>query len=576
MLPPVFRRRALPLPEDAPGPTHLGLALLVARGLLDPAAAAAIEREAEERGEPVPVVLRRRGKLDSRVWIEVLHEHYGFEIVQGRNFPEQPALLERFSVPFLRHNRLLPLTVERGRLRLAVADPVPPEPLKAAEIAAGIPVVPVLAPLEDLEAAHVRCFDRGRHAIERIVADLGADAGEVEEEELARAAEDAPVVRLVQELLSEAVRIQASDLHLEPEPARLRVRYRVHGRLREGASPPRRLAAAVVSRIKILARLDVAERRMPQDGRTRVEIDGREIDLRVATMPTIHGESAVVRLLDHRRGRLSLGELGMAPQIEERFRTLLRAPHGMLLVTGPTGSGKTTTLYAALSELDAGQSKIVSIEDPVEYQLPGVTQIPVRSEIGLDFARILRSVLRQDPDVVMVGETRDVETAKTAVHAALTGHLLLTTLHTNTAAGAAARLLDMGVEPYLLASVLRAVLGQRLVGRLCPECREPYQPDALERSYLAAFGVGVGDGLRLHRARGCRACDGLGHVGRVGIFELLVIDDAMRDAIRARASEQELRELARARGVASLVRDGIGKALSGIVSLDEVRRVSEA
>lgn len=553
---------------------HPGLALLHALGHLDAATAADIEREAEARGEPVPVVLRRHGRLDERLWVELLASHYRLPLAAAEELPDEPLLAKELSPAFQRHNRVLPLGVEDGRLHLAMADPTDSRVMEAVTVATGLEVVPVVVELGVIEAAHARLFDQGAGAVARILGEAvpeGAETPESGEEE----AETAPVVRFVDQILAEAVRMGASDVHLEPTPEHLRVRCRLHGRLGELTIAPSGLARAVVARIKILARLDVAERRLPQDGRTRLRVAGREIDLRVATMPTIHGEAAVVRILDHGQARVELSELGMPETLERRFARLLASPYGMILVTGPTGSGKTTTLYAALRRLDTSTRKLVSIEDPVEYRLEGVTQIPVRPEIGLDFARILRAVLRHDPDIVMVGETRDPETAHIAVHAALTGHLLLTTLHTDTAAGAVARLLDMGVEPYLLASVLRAALGQRLVGVLCPTCRQPVPPSAEDRELFRFVGLELPAEARLFRAAGCRACNRIGFIGRTGIFELFEVDEEVRARIRERAPTRELLAAAQRQPATSMLRHGLEKCLAGITSLDEVRRATE-
>jgi general secretion pathway protein E len=560
---------------DGPLPAHPGLALLVSLGKLDAATARAVEHAAEIRGEPVPVVLRQLGRLDERAWVELLVGHYDFRAATAADVPEAPLCEAELTPTFQRHNRILPLAIEGGQLWLGMADPTDTHLIGAVAVATGLSVVPVAMALEVIEAAHARYWDQGAGAVARILGDAALAEGEADE-----SAEDeaktAPVVRLVDQILAEAVRLGASDVHIEPTAQHLRVRYRLHGRLGELATPPAALARAVVSRIKILARLDVAERRLPQDGRVRLTIAGREIDLRVATMPTIHGESAVLRILDQSRGRVELSGLGMPLEIERRLIRLLDSPYGMILVTGPTGSGKTTTLYAALDRLDRRSRKLISIEDPVEYQLDGVTQIPVRPEIGLDFSRILRSVLRHDPDIIMVGETRDPETAQIAVHAALTGHLLLTTLHTDTAAGAVARLLEMGVEPYLLASVLRAALGQRLVGVLCPQCRAPVAPRPEDRELFRLVGLTLPEDAVLWREVGCRACNQLGFIGRTGIFELFEVDEAVRAKIRERAPTRELLAAAGLSPQSTMLRHGLEKCLAGLTTLAEVRRATEA
>ncbi len=569
----------LPVPQPEGGeevlpPAHPGLALLVSLGRLDAATAREVELGAEIRGEPVPVVLRQLGRFGERAWVELLVGHYDFREATAADVPETPLFEAELPPAFQRHNRILPLAADGAHLWLGMADPTDTHLVRAAAVATGLEVVPMAMELGVIEAAHARYWDQGAGAVARILGEAALDEGdpaESGEEE----AKTAPVVRLVDQILADAVRMGASDVHIEPTPRHLRVRCRLHGRLGEMTAPPAALARAVVSRIKILARLDVAERRLPQDGRVRLVIDGRPIDLRVATVPTVHGEGAVLRILDQGRGRVELPELGMPAPIERRFARLLESPYGMILVTGPTGSGKTTTLYAALARLDSRTRKLISIEDPVEYQLEGVTQIQVRPEIGLDFARILRSVLRHDPDIVMVGETRDPETAHIAVHAALTGHLLLTTLHTDTAAGAVARLLEMGVEPHLLASVLRAALGQRLVGVLCPQCREPVAPQPEDRELFRLVGLDLPQDAVLWREAGCRSCNQLGFVGRTGIFELFEVDEEVRARIRERAPTRELAAAARAGSGGSMLRHGLEKCLAGVTTLAEVRRATE-
>ncbi|MCS7267548.1 MAG: ATPase, T2SS/T4P/T4SS family [Geminicoccaceae bacterium] len=555
---------------------HPVLRLLVARGRLPAERARELEETARTETEPLVVLAVRRGGIEPGLWAEAAAELFGIARARAEDLPEAPVLGETISPRFLRRVRAAPIAFDDERIRVALADPADEAALKAIALATDRAVEPVVAALDELEAVLARWFERGPEAMRRLVSDLEHHETE-ERDELERlidSAREAPVVRLVNQILGDALALGASDIHIEPFPDRLRVRYRVHGRLREILSPPVRYAAAIVSRIKILAKLDIAERRLPQDGRARLELEGRTVDLRVATAPSVHGESLVIRLLDSDRRGASLDEIGLAPELVARFDRILRSPYGMLLVTGPTGSGKTTTLYAALRRLDRTALKVVSVEDPVEYQIEGVTQIQVRPEIGLDFARVLRSVVRHDPDVIMVGETRDPETAEISVHAALTGHLVLSTLHTNSAAGAVARLLDMGVEPYLLASVLRAVVGQRLVGVLCPHCREPCEAGPMERDLLARAGM-LGCAPRLFRAPGCPRCGGLGIVGRIGIFELLEVDDRIRELVRDRAPTQAVHAAAVAAGMQTMLRDGIGKALSGLTTLAEVARVTE-
>ncbi len=371
------------------------------------------------------------------------------------------------------------------------------------------------------------------------------------------------------------MRAGASDIHIEPHRQGLHVRYRVHGRLREISDAPAALSAPVISRLKIMAKLDIAERRLPQDGRARLTLLDRTIDARVATLPTPHGESMVIRLLEHDARAVALTDLGMNDHVLEQFQKALKAAYGMILVTGPTGSGKTTTLYGALRRLNARDSKLVSIEDPIEYQIDGVTQIQTQAEIGLSFSRILRSVVRHDPDIIMVGETRDAETADIAVHSALTGHLVLTTLHTNNAAGAVARLLDMEIEPYLLASVVRGVLGQRLVGILCDNCKSPVAVSDEDRELFDAVGMGSMIPSKFFEPQGCEACDGMGFVGRIGIFEFLAIDDTVRTLVKTNATSQQIHEHAVSSGMQTMFQDGLRKCAQGVTTLNEVRRVTE-
>jgi type II secretion system protein E len=385
-------------------------------------------------------------------------------------------------------------------------------------------------------------------------------------------ASEAPVVRLVGLLIDEAVAAEASDIHIEPYEDRLRVRYRLDGILHDRESPPRRLQAALTSRIKLMAEMNIAERRLPQDGRIRVTAGDRRVDIRVSTVPTVHGESLVMRLLDRSSVFLPFNRLGFAPKVAETFDGLIRRPHGILLVTGPTGSGKTTTLYAALDKINSPEKKIITIEDPVEYQLAGVNQIPVRPKIGLSFATGLRHIVRQDPDVIMVGEIRDLETAEIAIQSALTGHLVFSTLHTNDAPGAVTRLQDMGAEAYLVASVLNAVLAQRLVRRICSACRAPYHAEARD---LLAIGVTDATGVELSRGKGCEDCRGTGYRGRTGIYELFVISEEARGLILGKKPTGVIRRHAIDHGMVSLRDDGWAKARAGVTTVEEILRVTQ-
>ena len=389
-----------------------------------------------------------------------------------------------------------------------------------------------------------------------------------ETEDLLEQEDDAPIIRLINALLAEAIREDASDIHIETFERDLVVRFRVDGVLREAVRPKRAVASLLVSRIKVMAKLDIAEKRVPQDGRIALRIGGREVDVRVSTLPSAHGERVVLRLLDKQAGRLTLPNLGMRADVLERLREVVHRPHGIFLVTGPTGSGKTTTLYASLTELSTRTMNILTIENPIEYNLTGIGQTQVNEKADMTFARGLRAILRQDPDVVMVGEIRDLETAEIAIQASLTGHLVMSTLHTNTAIGAVVRLVDQGVEPFLVASSLVGVLAQRLVRKLCEECKVEADPDAFERRFLGETGAAT-----VYRAVGCEACGQSGYRGRTGIYELVVLDDRMRELIHDRASEQALSQYARTR-FPGMREDGRAKVLQGLTTVQEVLRVT--
>ena len=399
--------------------------------------------------------------------------------------------------------------------------------------------------------------------------DLDDVARELSEpEDLLESDDDAPIIRLINALITEAIKENASDIHIEPFETRLSIRFRIDGVLREVLEPPRQVASLLVSRIKVMAKLDIAEKRLPQDGRIALRIAGRPVDIRVSTLPSGHGERVVMRLLDKQAGRLDLAQLGMAAEDEQRLRRMITKPHGIILVTGPTGSGKTTTLYAVLSALNSSERNILTVEDPIEYDLDGIGQTPVNTKVDMTFAKGLRAILRQDPDVVMVGEIRDSETAQIAVQASLTGHLVLSTLHTNSAIGAITRLQDMGIEPFLLSSSLLGIVAQRLVRNLCPECRKP-----LDLSHQERERYHIAEDQVVYQAVGCPSCLQLGYKGRSGIYELVEIDEPMSRMIHDQASQQDLEQYARQRHP-SIVEDGLRKVRKGITSLDEVFRVT--
>jgi len=484
---------------------------------------------------------------------------------------------EAFEAEYLEYNRILPLEVTGDRVRVAVAGDPAREVLEELELSFGVPVELVPVSTEDLLEGIRRTFAASESVLE-LVKDLDAELGPVSDagdDGLADArdlANQPPVIRFVNLLIREAHDARASDIHLEAARDGLRLRFRIDGVLTELPGPPKGLQAAVVSRVKLLAELDIAERRAPQDGRIRARLEDRELDLRVSTVPTLYGESVVLRLLDRGGRPVALDELGMGPEALETFRRLAERPHGILLATGPTGSGKTTTLYAALGLRHRSAEKMITVEEPVEYYLEGVTQVPVNVKAGMTFGSALRSILRQDPDVLMVGEMRDGETAAIAVQAAMTGHLVFSTLHTNDAASAVTRLVDLKLEPYLIAATVEAVLAQRLVRKICPECRERYKPDAGVAALLAQRPVGS---LALERGRGCAACRNTGYRGRTGIFELLVVTEEIRESLLKTPSAGALRELAQAQGMITLKQDGWRKVQAGVTTIEEVMRVCE-
>ena len=550
---------ALPAPA-------LSLSRLVIERRLAPAETLARAQLVQgETGEPLDTVLTRLGLVSERALAAAIADAAGLRIAGPADFPAAPIAPERLSGRFLRDVRALPLKETAGGVEVAFVDPLEAYPLAAIAFALGRPVIPVVARSGDMEAA----LDRLYPDESALVGEAGG-ADEADVERLKDLSSDAPVVRAVNALIGRAAEAHASDIHIEPTEDVLKIRLRIDGALRDEDPLPPHLKAAFVSRIKVMAGLNIAERRLPQDGRLRLAVRGHDIDLRVATSPTIHGETVVLRLLDRSNLALDFETLGFAGESLARYLRVLRQPHGIVLVTGPTGSGKTTTLYASLATLNTAERKILTIEDPIEYRLAGINQTQVSAGIGLSFAAALRSFLRQDPDVMMVGEIRDLETAQVAVQAALTGHTILSTLHTNSAAAAVTRLLDMGVEPFLITSTLNAVLAQRLVRRLCPHCREPFAPT---REMLAA--LDADEGLThidlLYRPVGCEACAGSGFSGRIAVLELLVVDAETERLVLARA---EARDIQAAAGLTTMLEDGLAKAKAGLTTLEEVLRVT--
>jgi general secretion pathway protein E len=511
-------------------------------------------------------------KLTAPAFADELADFYGCARLQRDSLLESQFAGEKMSWRFLRERRLFPFEDQAGVLALAVAFPTDPEAIRAVEVALRRSVTIAVATSDDIDAALAARLDNAKvsplPAAETAAADENLD-------DLRDLARGAPVVRAIDDLLRMAVEQRATDLHIEPFGQTLQVRLRVDGLLRSIPAPPMAMAKGLLSRLKIMAGLNITERRLPQDGRARIVVNGAEIDLRVATMPTMYGESGVIRLLRKGSGVVALDNLGLLQRDEAVLRANLQAPFGMIIVTGPTGSGKTTTLAASLAQINEPTRKILTIEDPIEYQIPGINQTQIHPAIGLTFATALRSFLRHDPDVIMVGEMRDPETAHIGVHASLTGHLVLTTLHTNTAAGAITRLIDMEVEGFLLASCVRTIVGQRLVRVLCDHCKEQHLLTAADLdgdSRLAALGLAVDE--TLFRPKGCEWCGFSGFRGRKGVFEVIDVTPELRRAIGPKTDAMELERVARAGGMITMTEDGVAKCRSGLTTIDEIFRVA--
>ncbi len=554
--------------------------ILLKRGVIDERQ---LERArlAQNDGVRLDQVVVELGLVSEEAALKALGEEVGIDFIDLSEIDVDRQLLARFPQKYIHRSNLFPIRQENGTLVVATSDPFNLYPLDDLGAATGQNVVPVLASRAEISKLIKSHLGVGSETIEGLMAQVD-DRVELLEEietdgsELSEMAQEPSVVRLVNEILLEALESRASDVHVESQPSGVRIRYRIDGVLHPQPVPPEinRFQAAIISRLKIMARLNIAERRLPQDGRIQLKIAGREVDVRVSIIPMIHGEGIVLRLLDKGGMEFNLRKLGMEGELYKTFEELIQLPHGIILVTGPTGSGKTTTLYSALLEINRPGTKIITTEDPVEYQLEGINQIQVHSRIGLTFAHSLRSILRHDPDIVLVGEVRDLETAENAIQASLTGHLVFSTLHTNDAAGAYTRLSDMGVEPFLVSSTVEAVMAQRLVRTLCSQCKEPYapSPEELPPDFPSERLADVS----LYRPVGCRDCRHVGYRGRLGLFELLVTTERIRELSHARASSWEIAKAATAGGMRSLREDGWQKVLDGRTTIEEVQRVTKA
>jgi type II secretion system protein E len=552
--------------------------LLLRRGLLN---SQQLEqaRRAQTEGARLDQAAVQLGFLTEEAALKALADEVGLAFVDLVDADVDLELLKDFPSRFIHRESLFPIHRNNGTLVVATSDPFNLYPLDELSVATGLTIVPVLASREEIAKRIKAHLGVGSETVDSLLAQSGDDETfdlqEGNDAELSEAAQEPSVVRLVNEILVEAIELRASDVHIESQGSGIRVRYRIDGVLHAQPMPPEinRFQAAIISRLKIMARLNIAERRLPQDGRIQLRTGSREVDIRVSVIPMIHGEGLVMRLLDKSAMDFKLAKLGMEPDLYATFRELIQLPHGIILVTGPTGSGKSTTLYSALLEIKDDETKIITTEDPVEYQLDGINQIQVHPKIGLTFGTSLRSILRHDPDIILVGEIRDLETAENAIQASLTGHLVFSTLHTNDAAGAYTRLVDMGLEPFLVSSTVEAVMAQRLVRTLCPHCKEAYHPTQAELPPDFPF-ERIADGT-LYRSVGCRECRQVGYRGRVGLYELMVTTEEIRQLSHDRVSSWAIEKAATEKGMRTLRDDGWRKVLGGRTTIDEVMRVTK-
>ncbi len=553
------------------------------RGLIDEEELrTALNLQSESR-EKLGKLLVDLGYVSERDCLSIVSEHIGVPTITGTAYPPVPVLENVLTHRFMKQCKFVPVALQENVLTLAMTDPLDFATIDSVRQSTGFQVKALLGAESEIMDVIEKFYGSAASTLGRIIE--GIDEGNLENlsdeiediEQLKDLASEAPVIRLVNLIISKAIESRASDIHIEPFEKDLKVRYRIDGILHDVESPPKKLKAAVISRVKIMAKINIAERRLPQDGRIKLKVLGKDIDLRVSTLPTLYGESVVMRILDKSNTNLyDIRKLGFPEDSLRSFESLIRRPHGILLVTGPTGSGKTTTLYSALDTINQPDKKIITIEDPVEYQMDGVNQIHVQPQIGLTFGAGLRHIVRQDPDVIMVGEIRDLETAEIAIRAALTGHLVFSTLHTNDAPSAITRLVDMGAEDYLIASSLLGVLAQRLVRVICEDCKEEVFPVP---EMLDEIGFRRGNGhkapLHFYEGRGCERCSNTGFVGRVGIYELMVMSDDLRKLTVAKADANQIRKKANEAGMRSLRDDGWLKVRQGTTSISEVLRVTQ-
>ncbi|MBX6311744.1 MAG: type II secretion system ATPase GspE [Isosphaeraceae bacterium] len=541
-------------------------------------------KEAQRMGNtPVEEALVKLGYAEPEQITRAKAEQHGLDYVNLNEIEIPAAVVELVPESLARENTVMPLAQENGAIKVIMHDPMDFETIDKLRFVLNREIEVALAPKESILEAINRYYGTSSQETESVdsmlqeftdtAIDFAEDVGETRKGGAAIEEGDAPVIRLVHLIIQEAVNMRASDIHIEPFADRVRIRYRIDGVLMERDSPPRRLLNSIVSRIKIMGSIDIAEKRRPQDGRIKLHVAGRDIDLRVSVLPTNHGQSVVMRILDRENIKVGLRDLGFGDEDWRRFSQLIKRPNGILLVTGPTGSGKTTTLYAALNELNRPDVKIITAEDPVEYYLPGINQCEVRAKIGMTFARIIRAMLRQNPNILLVGEIRDEETANTAIQASLTGHLVFSTLHTNDAPSAITRLIDIGVQPFLVASSIMGIMAQRLVRKVCPKCRQRYEPPA---HLLKSIGLKpeIAKKANFMRGKGCSHCNKSGYRGRMGIFELMTMTSTIREMAFKHEPTQEIRKVARKQGMRTLFEDGMIKALKGLTTIEEVLRIT--
>lgn len=545
-------------------PRRLG-DLLVASGLISEAQLQEALEEQKKNRQKLGDVFIQKGFITEQQLIEVLEFQLGIPHINLFKLPIDPAIVRLIPEALARKYQAIPIRKDGNKLLVAMVDPLDYYCIEDLRMVTGFSIQPAICTREELGRAIARFYGL-QESMENLVPE-SRDEDEIEETEILN--EDSPVVRLVNQMLQQAVQLRASDIHLDPQEGRVLIRYRIDGQLRTERVLARQMLGMMVARIKIMSNLNIAERRIPQDGRFKMQVDFKTIDVRVSTLPTVHGEKVVLRILDLQSGIKELEKLGLQEHNLTLFQKMIERPYGMILITGPTGSGKTTTLYSALYQLNREDVNIITVEDPVEYQLEGINQVQVNPAVGLTFATGLRSILRQDPNMIMVGEIRDNETAEIAIRASLTGHLVLSTIHTNDAVSTITRLTDMGIEPYLIASSLIGVVSQRLVRRICPECKGSHEPSEQEQIFLSKQGALVD---RLYRGKGCGACGMTGYRGRLAVHEVLYIDDELRLLIAGGASQGEIKEAAKRKGMIPLAEDGLYKVKEGLTTLQEIIR----